>query len=84
MSDKALGDKETCYGHVVTGYLYPLALKTWDDHRLGLGIFNMQGFERRNKENKNCFRRFTNGKGNFIMQCMKRLWDVFNHGKNAY
>ena len=61
-----------------------IARETWEKHGLGVGVFTMQGFERRNKESKNTLRRFTNKKGNILMQNMKRLWDVFFHGKNAY
>ena len=71
------GDRETLYNHVVWGYLPQMACETWQKHNLGIGIFTMQGFERRNKESKNCFRRFTNKRGNTNLQNLKRLWDVF-------
>ena len=53
------------------------AKQTWDKHRLGLGIYTMQGFKQRNKESKNTFRRFTNKKGSYILSNLKRLWDLF-------
>mmetsp|Transcript_23467 Transcript_23467/g.34113 ORF Transcript_23467/g.34113 Transcript_23467/m.34113 type:complete len:425 (-) Transcript_23467:41-1315(-) len=44
----------------------------------------MQGYERRNKESKNTLKRFTNHKGNILVQNMKRLWDIFKHSMNSY
>ena len=72
-----VGDSETFYAHVLRCYLPKHARTTWETHSLGLGVFNMQGFERRNKESKNTMRRFTNKKGNMALQNMKRLWYVF-------
>ena len=37
----------------------------------------MQGYERQNKESKNCFKRFTNKKGNFLVNNVRRLYDIF-------
>ena len=56
---------------------------TYTRHSLGVGIFNMQGFERRTKESKNCMKRFSNGKGNVLINNMNRLWDVFKNELNA-
>ena len=53
-----------------------------EEHGLGLGIYTMQGFERRNKESKNVMNRFSNGVGNIVVSNLKRLWDVFNDNKN--
>ena len=39
--------------------------ETLQKHQMGLEIFTMQGFERRNKESKNTLQRFCNMKGNF-------------------
>ena len=76
------GDNETFYSHVLRHYLPEISKQTIKDHNLGLGIFTMQGFERRNKESKNCFKRFCNYRGNICVSIMGRLWDVFCHGKN--
>ena len=76
-------DDETFYLHVLRFYIPDLSEVTLKKHQLGIGIFTMQGFERRNKESKNCFRRFTNKRGNVVCQTMKRLWDIYNYGKNA-
>ena len=60
-----------------------IAWKTYKTHGLGLGVFTMQGFERRNKESQNTLRRFSNSKGNIVVGNMKRLWDIFSHGVTA-
>ena len=46
--------KEMCF------YIPSHTRITFERHNLGIGIFNMQGFERRNKESKNIYKRFTN------------------------
>ena len=78
-----IGNEETFYMHALRFYTPAIAKITFDRHGLGIGIFNMQGFERRNKESKNTLKRFSNNKGNIILPNLRRLWDVFYHEKNA-
>jgi hypothetical protein len=40
------------YFHIFRFYIPQIAEETYERHKLGLGIFTMQGFERRNKESK--------------------------------
>ena len=77
------GDQETFYMHCLRFYLPRIAKDTWSKHKLGIGVFTMQGYERRNKESKNTLRRFSNRRGNIVVPNMKRLWDVFAHGQTA-
>ena len=63
--------------HCLRFYIPKIVDITYKNHNLGIGIFTMQGFERRNKESKNILRRFSNGMGNIAIQNLKRLWDVF-------
>ena len=79
-----IGNDETFYLHVLRFYLPQIMKRLYYKHKVGLGICNMQGFERRNKESKNTMRRFFNGKGNIILTNMKRLWKVFYYSKNGY
>ena len=72
------GDDETFYLHCLRFYIPKIAKKTFEENNLGVGIFTMQGFERRNKESKNIFKRFRNGKGNVLVTNMNRLFDVFS------
>ena len=52
-------ENESFYHHCMRFYLPRIAEKTYNRHKLGLGVFNMQGFERRNKESKNTLHRFS-------------------------
>ena len=53
-----IGNDGTFYLHALRFYMPKTAYKTFRRHKVGPGIFNMQGFERRNKESKNTLRRF--------------------------
>ena len=77
------GDDETFYLHCLRFYIPQIAEVTLKKHNLGVGIFTMQGFERRNKESKNVYKRFSNHKGNVVMSNLKRLYDVFANGHNS-
>ena len=77
------GDDETFYLHVLRFYIPHIARETWKDHGLGVGIYSMQGFERRNKESKNTLRRFSNNKGNILLNNLRRLFDVFFYEKTG-
>ena len=50
---------------------------TWETYGLGVGIFTMQGFERRNKESKFTLQHRTNNKGNVIIQNLVKLFGSF-------
>ena len=76
------GEEETFYCHVLRFYMLPIAKKTYERHKLGLGIFSMQGFERRNKESKRCLTRTSNYRGNIVVNNVKRLWDYYKYGEN--
>lgn len=78
------GNRETFYMHALRFYIPRISRETFEKHGTGVGIFNMQGFERRNKESKNCMKRFSNNKGNIVVNNMKRVWDIFEHQINAY
>ena len=49
----------TFYFHYLRYYLSKIASLTFKRHKLGISIFTMQRFERRNKESKNTIYRFT-------------------------
>ena len=77
-----IGDDETYYLHALKYYIPKHARKIWHTHKCGIGVFTMQGFERRNKESKNIMRRFNNKKHNICSQILKRLWDFFFHNND--
>ena len=76
-------DAETFYMHVIRYYIPEFAKITFKKHQLGVGIFTMQGFERRNKESKNTLKRFSNNKGNIAINNVQHLYDVFYYDQNA-
>ena len=78
------GMAETFYCHALRFYMPQIVRTTYSRHRLGVGIFNMQGFERRNKESKNCLKHFDNHKGNVLCTNMNRLFDVFKNEVNTF
>ena len=78
----SVGNDETFYMHTLRFYLPRIADQTLNEFGLGLGVFTMQGFERRNKESKNTLLRFSNGKGNIVAPNLRRLYDVFYFESN--
>lgn len=71
------GDMESFYCHVLRFYMDDIVKDTWETHNLGVGIFTMQGFERRNKESKYTLQYRTNNKGNIMVQNLIRLCAYF-------
>ena len=84
LTKNTVGDRETFYMHVMRFYLARIARATFEKYKLGLGIYSMQGYERRNKESKNTFCRFNNNRGNVVLPNLRRLWDIFHFSINAY
>jgi hypothetical protein len=86
-SEIFLKHDETFYFHAFRFYVPKLALLTYERHKLGLGIFSMQGFERRNKESKNTLKQFCTGhqkSPKLLVNNMRRLLQVFLYEMNAY
>ena len=84
LTTNVTGDHETFYYHVLRFYIPKIAQETCNKYGLGIGIYTMQGFERQNKESKNILKRFSNNVGNITIPNLKRIWDIFQHLKNAY
>ena len=49
------GFYETSYLHTLKCYMSKLIKITWERHCCGVGVFTLQGFERRNKESKRIY-----------------------------
>ena len=78
---------ESFYMHCLRFYMPKIAEITLERHKLGVGIFTMQGFERRNKESKNTIKRFSTSqrKSKSLMNNnLKRLLMVFINEMNSY
>ena len=73
------GDDETFYMHCLRFYLPDIAKKTLKDHKLGLGVFTMQGFEHQNKISKRLWNRFNNHTQKVLVQNLNRLFDAYYH-----
>ena len=71
---------ETFYFHCLRYYIPRIARETYEDFKLGVGIFNMQGFKRRNKESKMMMQRRCNHKGQTIRANLEKVWQIFNDG----
>ena len=82
LTKKIIGDDETFYLHCLRYYLPKIVRETFNENYLGIGVFTMQGFERRNKESKNTLKRFSNNKGNIVVSNLKRLYDVYKNDHN--
>ena len=77
----------TFYFHVLRYYFPKFAKSTLNAHGIGIGIFSMQGFERRNKESKNTLKRFATSNRScksLMVNNIRRLEYVFLYNNNAY
>ena len=75
---------EPFYFHCLRFYMPRIAKQIYEKYHLGLGIFNMQGFERRNKESKNMLLKYsTNNKKSpkILVNNMRRLQQNFWYSK---
>ena len=74
-----LGGGETTYMHTFRFYVPRLAQRAWDELHVGIGIFNTQGVEARNKESKFIWDHGTNcwNKDNHqVRQVMNKLHNI--------
>ena len=77
----------TFYFHCLRFYLPCIAKVTFERHRVGLGLFTMQGYERRNKESKNTINRFCTSQhksNSLLVNNVRRLLQVYLLECNAY
>ena len=68
---------KTTYLHILRYNLADFARQIYNDHRLGIGVFSMQGYKRLNKESKHIFTHHTNNKGNLSIITLKELIKMF-------
>jgi hypothetical protein len=73
-----IGSLETSYSHILRFNLAQLARITYQRHKVGIGVFTLQGYERRNKESKNVFVKHSNAKGNLCLHTMKGLTEQYH------
>ena len=75
--DGTKGQMETAYMHILRFHIARFARITFKRHGLGVGVFTLQGYERRNKESKIIFANHTNSRGNVCLSTMKGLNNRF-------
>ena len=68
---------ETVYFHMLLCQVPKWARITYKRHGVGVGVFTLQGIERRNKKKKHQFTKHTNSKGNMCMQTLRKCTDEF-------
>ena len=73
-----IGWKETSYMHILKYVTGPLAKLTFERHSVGIVVFTLQGYERRNQESKYLFVRHTNKLYDFVKQILIKLTEKFN------
>ena len=71
LTKRNTGDDETFHFHCLRFCIPKIVDETWEKHKCGVGVFTMQGHERRNKESKNTLKRFSNNKGNVLVGNVK-------------
>ena len=76
-----IGAKETSYMHILRYITGPLAKLTFERHGVGIGVFTLQGYERRNLESKFIFVRHTNKLNNFLIQILRKFTENFDGSK---
>ena len=80
-NDTNIGGKEMSYMHILRYITGPLAKLTYERHGVGIGVFTLKGYERRNTELKYIFVRHTNKLCNFLIQILRRLTENFDASK---
>ena len=76
-----ISGKETSYIHVLRFVTGKLARLTFNCHSVGIGVFILQGYKRRNQESNYVALRHTNKLYNFIAQILRRLTENFDASK---
>ena len=75
-----IGGNETSYVYILRFVTGPLARLTFNRHGVGIGVFTLQGYERRNQESNYIFVRHTNKLFDFVKQILIQLTEKFDAG----
>ena len=78
------GDGETFYVHNVTFYMPRIIDDTYQKHKLGPGIWSMEGFEYKNAQSKRAIYTRSNRKGNLPAQSLARLYLNYTMGRHEH
>ena len=82
MSQETSGDRETFHLHALRHYMPTFMKRTYERHKMNVGIFTMEGFEYKNYSSKHAIREHSNRRGNVCMQSLKYLTLQFINRKH--
>ena len=72
------GGTESVYLYLLQFNIAQHARITYNRHKVGIGIFNLQAYERQNRHSKNQFVKHCNMKGNVCVQVMTQLHRIYD------
>ena len=78
------GDGETFYVHNITFYMPRIIDDTYQKHKLGPGIWSMEGFEYKNAQSKRAIYTRSNRKGNLPAQSLAHLYLIYTMGRHEH
>ena len=82
LSETSVGDQETFYLHIMRWEFLRMLEKYYKKHKIGLGVFSMEGFEAKNSKSKTAIRQRSNCKGNVCQQSTLYLLRSFVHHRH--
>ena len=81
LTDSSTGDGETFYVHNLRFYMPSIIDDTYKKHKLGPGIWSMEGFEYKNAQSKRAVYTHSNRKGNLPAQSLAHLYLIYTMGR---
>ena len=82
MTTSTMGDGETFYVHNIVFYMPSIIEDTYKKHKLGPGVWSMEGFEYKNAQSKRAVYIHSNRKGNLPAQSLAHLFLVYTMGRH--
>ena len=80
MTNAIVGDGEIFYIHNLSFYMPSIIEDTYKKHKLGPGVWSMEGFEYKNTQSKRAVYTHSNRKGNLPAQSLARLYLIYTMG----
>lgn len=82
MTTSTMGDSETFYVHNIVFYMPSIIQDTYEKHKLGPGVWSMEGFEYKNAQSKRAVYTHSNRKGNLPAQSLAHLFLIYTMGRH--
>lgn len=82
MTNAIVGDGETFYIHNLSFYMPSIIEDTYKRHKLGPGVWSMEGFEYKNAQSKRAVYTHSNRKGNLPAQSLAHLYLIYSMGRH--